>query len=105
MAKRRGAARKSHNHRRDYASKRSRFLERIRVYTVAKLTDAYIVDTDPTRDQHGNDEHGYQDAAGSSTTAEARAFFGCVLKRDADTDPELAVLSPVSPGTDSEQEF
>ena len=102
---RRGKPQGQNRRCRTIATKRERFLERIRVYTIAKFTEAYLVDADPTRDQHGDDEYGYRNAAGSTSTAEARAFYQRVLKQDADNDPELAVLSPVSPGTDSEQEF
>ena len=104
MAKRYGAKQRRPR-RRTLSARRSRFLERIRVFTIAKFTSAFIIDSDPSRDQFGRDEHGHRNAEGSTTTAAARAFFGRVLQQDAEWDPELYVLSPITEPSDCEDEF
>ena len=103
MAKRYG--KKQQRRRRTVDAKRSRYLERIRIFTVAEFTNHFIIDSDSKRDQHGRDEHGHHNAEGSCDTASARAYFGRVLQQDAEWDPELYVLSPITDASDIEDEF
>lgn len=95
MAKRYGKPRHS-RHSRPVESKRSRVLERIRIYLRARLSEVYLADSDPDRDQHGRDEFGCNDALGAASDAEARAYCGYIVRRDAADDPELYCLSPVT---------
>ena len=100
MAKRRGV----HRHqRRTIDSKRTRFIERVRVYIRARLCSIFISDSDPECDQHGRDEYGLSGALSAATDIEAIAFCRRIVDIDNAEDPELYCLSPVT--DDDGEEF
>ena len=101
MAKRRGNPRHRADRCRAVGAKRSRFLDRVRIYFATRLANIFNFDYNLEPEQ--GDE--YRNPLGDVREDTALAFLRTIVQREHDADPELYCCSEVSFGSTDNEEF